>query len=73
MANIKLINKAIKAKYPGKDIELVKGPGYVYFGGDDGFDKVPSIYSDPRGTPTETLLDAVLWQIEQVCPQNDTK
>jgi len=43
-ATIHRINVWIKANYPKLDIELVKGEGYFYFIGKDGFDQVESIY-----------------------------
>ena len=42
--NLKNINKHIKEKYPKLDISMVKGKGYFYFDGDDGFDNLESIY-----------------------------
>jgi hypothetical protein len=41
-------NKAIRAAYPDKDIEAIAGAGYIYFDGNDGFDKIPSIMIHPR-------------------------
>lgn len=56
MANFKKVNKEIKNTFPNLDIEVVRGNGYVYFDGVDGFDKVESIYTNPTTTETETLL-----------------
>lgn len=56
MANFKTINQAIKEHFPNLDIEAVRGDGYVYFNGADGFDKVDSIYVNPPSTSTENLL-----------------
>jgi len=41
---IKNLNAEIARRYPSLDIELVKGRGYFYFDGDDGFDAIDSIY-----------------------------
>lgn len=63
MANMRAVNKHVKAKFPEYDIEVFRGSGYVYFGGDDGFDKVPSLYVHPVSTSTENLSK---WCVEQI-------
>lgn len=63
MANFKLVNQAIKKTYPNLDIQAVKGNGYVYFCGKDGFDNVSSIYSNPTSTSTETMIRFCLREI----------
>ena len=55
MANFKKVNAEIKA-ITGMDIEAVRGDGYVYFDGDDGWDKIPSIYVHPVNTSTDVLI-----------------
>ena len=52
MITLKQLNTFIKGQYPGLDIELVKGDGYFYFTGDDGFDLVDSIYVNALNQPT---------------------
>jgi len=47
MANFSAVNKALKAAYPMLDIEAVRGNGYVYFDGEDGFNKIDSICVHP--------------------------
>lgn len=63
MANFKEVNKAVKLAFPKLDIEVVRGNGYVYFDGNDGFDKIDSIYTHPTSTSTETLIRLVLEDI----------
>ena len=60
MANFKAVNQALKAAYPLLDIEAVRGEGYVFFDGDDGFDKIESIYCHPTSTSTEDLTRFVI-------------
>lgn len=60
MANFAAVNKALKAAYPLLDIEAVRGQGYVYFGGDDGFDKIDSIFVHPTRTSTEDMIRLVI-------------
>jgi hypothetical protein len=63
MAVRQQVNKAVRAAFPGKDIEAVFGSGYVYFAGADGFDKIPSLYVNPRSV---TTADLARWVIEQI-------
>lgn len=42
MSNMAKVNKAIKKTFPDLDIEAVRGCGYVYFSGVDGFYRVAS-------------------------------
>jgi len=69
MANFLAVNKALKKAFPNLDIKAVRGNGYVYFDGDDGFDKVNSIYVHPSSINTaemiELVLEAVSYQQEQ--------
>ena len=60
MANFAAVNKALKAAYPALDIEAVRGAGYVYFDGDDGFDKIESIMAHPTSTSTEDMIRLVI-------------
>ena len=60
MANFAAVNKALKAAYPALDIEVVRGDGYVYFGGDDGFDKIDSIFVHPTSISTADLTRIVI-------------
>jgi hypothetical protein len=63
MANMAAVNKAIKTRFPNLDIEAVRGGGYVYFVGEDGADKVASIYSHPPVTPTSSMAK---WCFENI-------
>ena len=56
MANMMVVNKAIKKQFPDLDIEVVRGDGYVYFGGNHGLDVVESIYAHPTVTPTGDMI-----------------
>lgn len=63
MANFTSVNKAIKDSYPTLELKAVRGNGYVYFDGKDGFDKIASVYSSPTGTSTETMIRFCLREI----------
>jgi len=66
MANFSAVNKALKAAYPALDIEAVRGQGYVYFGGNDGFDKIDSIFVHPTCISTEDLTRLVIEAVEDL-------
>lgn len=55
MANMREVNNAIREAFPALDIVAVRGNGYIYFDGDDGFDKINSVYSHPLGTSTPVM------------------
>jgi hypothetical protein len=60
MANFLAVNKALKKAFPDLDIEAVRGSGYVYFDGNDGFDKVNSIYVHPSSINTSEMIQLVI-------------
>lgn len=60
MANFLIVNKALKKAFPSLKIEAVRGAGYVYFSGDDGFDKIDSIFVHPTCTNTAEMIQIVL-------------
>lgn len=64
MANMNHVNQYIKANWPELDIEAVRGEGYVYFDGADGFDKVESIYVNVPSISTNDLVDLCMEQIQ---------
>lgn len=64
MANMKHVNQYIKANWPELDIEAVRGDGYVYFDGADGFDKVESIYVHAPSISTRDLVDLCMENIQ---------
>jgi hypothetical protein len=66
MANFAAVNKALKAAYPMLDIEAVRGQGYVYFDGKDGFDKIDSIWVNPASTSTAALTRFVIESVEDL-------
>ena len=61
MANMKEVNKALKAKYPHLDIQAFRGDCYVYF--NLGVHDVDSLYVHPVTTPTESLIQFTLEHI----------
>ena len=63
MANLKKVNKTIKAA-TGLDIEVVRGDGYVYFDGEDGFGKIDSVYAHPVTTTTDEMTRFCLEAIQ---------
>lgn len=66
MANFAAVNRALKAAYPEMDIEVVRGRGYVYFGGNGGFDKIDSIFVHPVNLSTEDLTRIVIETVEDL-------
>jgi hypothetical protein len=66
MANFAAVNKALKSAYPALDIEVVRGEGYVYFDGDDGFDKIDSIFVHPTSTSTADLTRFVIESVSDL-------
>lgn len=60
MANFAAVNRALRAAYPKLDIEAVRGESYVYFGGNDGLDKISSIYVHPSSIKTAEMIQIVL-------------
>jgi hypothetical protein len=59
MANFRDVNRAIRARFPGLDIEAVRGAGYVYFAGDNA-EGTASIYAHPVSTPTADMIRVAL-------------
>jgi hypothetical protein len=64
MANFKQVNASIKANFPKLDIQVVRGEGYVYFIGEDGWEKLASIAVHPVSTSTNDLIDIVMQDIQ---------
>jgi hypothetical protein len=64
MANFKEVNQAIKNKFPALDIEVVRGVGYFYFDGEDGYDKLDSVMSHPVSTSTDDVIMLATREIE---------
>lgn len=56
MANFKQVNKVISKQFPELDIEVVRGVGYIYFAGKDGYDKLEPIYAHPTSTTTDDVI-----------------
>jgi hypothetical protein len=65
MANFATVNRAIKMIYPQLDIKAVRGDGYVYFDGNDGYNKIESIMAHPVSTNTTDLRMMVLFLIDE--------
>ena len=70
MANFKQVNKAVKAKFPTLDIEVVRGVGYVYFDGEDGLGVVDSIMTHPTSTSTDDLIRLAIDAIETTASES---
>ena len=64
MANFRKVNAEIKKQFPDLDIEVVRGVGYVYFSGEDGFNKIDSIMTHPTSTSTEDVIRMAKEEIE---------
>ena len=64
MANFAAVNKSLKAAYPMLDIEAVRGNGYVYFDGEDGFNKIDSICVHPTSTSTSDMTRFAVEEVE---------
>lgn len=64
MANMKEVNKSIKFAFKGLDIVAVRGCGYIYYDGLDGFDQIDSLYTNPVTTSTEIVIKLVLQDIK---------
>ena len=70
MAIFSTVNKQLRKQFPELDVEVVRGEGYVYFDGDDGFDKIPPINCHPVVTSTENLTR---WAIDAVAEYKEKK
>ena len=64
MANMRHVNQYIKTNFPTLQIEAVRGDGYVYFDGEDGFDKVESLMVCSTSVSTDDLVCMVMEQIQ---------
>lgn len=73
MAIMSAVNKAVKAALPDIDVRAVRGDGYVYFEGADGFDEIPSLYVNPVATSTETMTRLVLEDIKSAIADREKK
>lgn len=72
LANFAAVNKAIKKAFPSLDIQAVRCKGYVYFDGDDGFDKIESIYAHPTSTATDTMIRLCVNEINRAIENGAT-
>jgi len=57
MANFRTVNAALARAFPDLDVSVVRGDGYVYFDGDDGYGKITSIYVHPPTVSTAMLIE----------------
>lgn len=69
MANFKKVNQQVKSKFPGMDVEVVRGDGYVYFAGEY-YDKIDSIMTHPVSTSTDDLIRMAVEEIEYAIKHN---
>lgn len=68
-ATLKKLNREIAKRWPDLDIEIVKGNGYFYFNGDDGFDNVQSIYVNALNQMDfEKWMETIEWAINDAFP-----
>lgn len=68
MANMIAVNSAIRKAFPTLDIEAVRGDGYVYFCGDDAFERLDSIYANPVSTKTAVMIKLCLEEVQYYHP-----
>lgn len=64
MARFDKVNREIKKLFPELDIEAVRGEGYVYFDGTDGFGEIDSIMTNPATTSSEDLIEMCTTEIK---------
>jgi len=65
MANMRHVNQYIKTNFPDLRVEAVRGEGYVYFDGEDGFDKIESIYVNPVSISTDDLIEIIMETLDE--------
>jgi hypothetical protein len=65
MANMAQVNKAIRQRFPKRNIEAIRGDGYVWFYGLD-TDGIASVFANPPTTPTEDMVQICIEEIERV-------
>ena len=65
MANMRIVNQYIKTNFPDLEVEAVRGEGYVYFDGEDGFDKIESIYVNPVSISTDDLMEIIMETLDE--------
>jgi hypothetical protein len=65
MANMRHVNQHIKSNFPDLKVEAVRGEGYVYFDGEDGFDKIESIYVNPVSISTDDLIEIIMETLDE--------
>jgi hypothetical protein len=65
MANMRIVNQYIKTNFPDLKVEAVRGEGYVYFDGEDGFDKIESIYVNPVSISTDDLMEIIMETLDE--------
>jgi len=66
MANFKQVNKAVSKQFPELDVEVVRGDGYIYFAGKDGYNKLDCIYTHPTVTTTEDVIRLCVEEVKSV-------
>lgn len=69
MANMKEVNRGIKANFPQYEITAYRGDCYVYFY--FGVHQIDSLYVHPVNTPTNDLIDLCLQQIQDYLISNN--
>lgn len=69
MANFQAVNAYIRKTFPKLDVSLVRGEGYVYFDGNDGWQKIPALWVHPTSTSTDSMVGMVCQEIREVYPE----
>jgi hypothetical protein len=65
MDNMRHVNQYIKTNFPDLKVEAVRGEGYVYFDGEDDFDKIESIYVNPVSISTDDLMEIIMETLDE--------
>ena len=69
MANFREVNRRVRQSFPTLGVEVVRGEGYVYFDGYDGW-MIPSIYTHPVSTSTESVVNMCISEIKDWLCEN---
>ena len=65
MANMKDVNKALSKEFPTLDVVAVRGTGYIYFTGKDGWEMVKSVWVNPTTTSTPDTVRLCIEAVDE--------